>query len=56
MTNDQFDLLGRLMRLPDGPARETVRLVLVDELAVADATRQAGASYKAGCAAGGGVA
>ena len=51
MTDDQFDLLARLMRMPDGPARDTVRLVLVDDLAVADAARQAGASYKAGWAA-----
>lgn len=51
MTNDQFDLLARLMRLRDGSAREVVRLVLVDDLDVHAATAQEGISYKTGHAA-----
>lgn len=51
MTNDQFALLARLMRLRDGPAREVVRLVLVDGLDVQAATAQEGISYKTGHAA-----
>lgn len=51
MTNDQFDLLARLMRLRDGSAREVVRLVLVDGLDVQAATAQEGISYKTGHAA-----
>lgn len=51
MTNDQFDLLARLMRLRDGSAREVVRLVLVEGLDVQTAAAQEGISYKTGHAA-----
>lgn len=51
MTNDQFDLLARLMRLRAGAAREVVRLVLVDGLTAAEAARRAGMPYRQACAA-----
>lgn len=47
MTAQQFDALAKLLRLRQGPARDVVRLVLVDGLTVPDAARAAGLEYRA---------
>lgn len=44
MTADQFAALAQLLSLRVGPAQEAARLVLVENMRIADAARQAGCS------------
>jgi molybdenum-dependent DNA-binding transcriptional regulator ModE len=46
MNQVQFDALSKLMSMRAGPAREAVRLHLVDGVSVPDAARQAGCGYR----------
>lgn len=40
LTATQFDALGQLLRLRQGPARQVARLVLVEGMTQADAARK----------------
>ncbi len=46
MTPAQFDALARLLKMRTGPAREAVRLHLVDGLSVPDAARAVAMNYR----------
>jgi DNA-directed RNA polymerase specialized sigma24 family protein len=46
MTEAQFTALAQLLRLRAGPARQAVRLHLVQGLSVPDAARAAGVDYQ----------
>ncbi len=46
MTDAQFAALAQLLRLRTGPAREAVRLHMVDGLPMPDAARAAGIDYQ----------
>jgi len=46
MTDAQFTALAQLLRLRQGPARQAVRLHLVQGLSVPDAARAAGVDYQ----------
>ena len=46
MTEAQFTALAQLLRLRAGPARQAVRLRLVQGLSVPDAARAAGVDYQ----------
>jgi DNA-directed RNA polymerase specialized sigma24 family protein len=48
LTEAQFVALAQLLRLRAGPAREAVRLHLVQGLSVTDAARAAGVNYQLG--------
>jgi DNA-directed RNA polymerase specialized sigma24 family protein len=46
MTEAQFTALAQILRLRQGPARQAVRLHLVQGLSVPDAARAAGVDYQ----------
>jgi hypothetical protein len=46
MTDAQFTALAQLLRLRKGPAKEAVRIHLVQGLSVPDAARSAGVDYQ----------